>query len=110
VFELLVRERLAAQGSMPAHILHKKAVKKVCAVAQARGYDRVEPLLTDEELGILKRGRNANSTHVPRSCDPSDYRKATGVEALFGYLYLKGDLQRLETLYEQMEDDGTEED
>ena len=42
--------------------------------------------------------------YVPRSCDPSDYRKATGVEALFGYLYLKGDLQRLETLYERMED------
>ena len=99
MFELLVRERLAAQGSMPAHILHKKAVKKVCAVAQARGYDRVEPLLTDEELGILKRGRNANSTHVPRSCDPSDYRKATGVEALFGYLYLTGQTERIEELF-----------
>lgn len=79
MFELLVRERLAAQGSMPAHILHKKAVKKVCAVAQARGYDRVEPLLTDEELGILNGGA-AKLHHVPRSCDPSDYRKATGVE------------------------------
>lgn len=104
VFELLVRERLTAEGSMPAHILHKKAVKKVCAVAQARGYDRIEPLLTEEELGILKRGRNANSTNVPKSCDPADYRKATGVEALFGYLYLKGDLGRLEALYEWMEE------
>lgn len=104
VFELLVRERLTAEGSMPAHILHKKAVKKVCAVAQARGYDRIEPLLTEEEMGILKRGRNANSTNVPKSCDPADYRKATGVEALFGYLYLKGELGRLEALYEWMEE------
>ena len=104
MFELLVRERLTAEGSMPAHILHKKAVKKVGAVAQARGYDRIEPLLTEEELGILKRGRNANSTNVPKSCDPADYRKATGVEALFGYLYLKGDLGRLEALYEWMEE------
>lgn len=109
VFELLVRERLTAQGSMPAHILHKKAVKKVCAIAQAKGYDRIESILTKEEMGIFKRGRNANSTNVPKSCDPADYRKATGIEALFGYLYLKGDIARLEELYERMEEPSDEE-
>ena len=103
VYELMVRERLAADGSMPANVLHHKAVKIVCAGAQAQGYLALESILTEEELCILKRGRNAHSTKVPKNSSPSDYRRATGVEALFGYLYLKGDLERLTVLFNHME-------
>lgn len=103
VFELMVRERLAADGSMPANALHRKAVGKVCAGAQAQGYLYLEEILTEEEAGILKRGRNAHSATVPKNASPADYRRATGLEALFGYLYLKGELGRLTELYNYIE-------
>jgi len=103
VFELLVRERLAAGGSQPANALHKMAIGKVCAEAQASAYTRLEPSLTEEELAVLKRGRNANSTKVPKHASPADYRKATGLEALFGYLYLKGEVARINEIYNLIE-------
>lgn len=99
VYEVLVRERLTAKGSMPANIMHKMAVTKVCASAQATGFDKIFDMLTEEELSILKRGRNANSTKVPKTSNPNEYRKATGLEALFGYLYLKGELNRMNELF-----------
>ena len=99
VFELLVRERLLAKGSMPANKLHGLAVQLVKASAQAKAYPVLEQLLTPEEQDILRRGRNANTSKVPKSCSPDDYRKATALEALFGFLYLKGDIARVEELY-----------
>lgn len=95
-----MRERLLAKGSMPANKLHGLAVKRVKASAQAAAYARLEEALTEQELDILKRGRNANTTKVPKSCTPCDYRKATAIEALFGYLYLSGSLERIQELYD----------
>lgn len=99
VFELLVRRELLAGGTMPAGKLHARATQRVKATAQARAYDALAPLLTDAELDILRRGRNANTTRVPRSCSAEDYRKATALEALFGYLYLEGETARVLELY-----------
>lgn len=100
VFELLVRERLLKNGSMPAGKLHKMAVERVRASAQAKAYPALEAVLEEEELDILRRGRNANTTKAPKSCTPGEYRMATAIEALFGYLYLQGRTERLHTLYE----------
>jgi len=100
VFELLVRERLLSKGSMPANKLHALAVKKVKAAAQAKAYYELEQILSEEEQDILRRGRNANTTKVPKSCTPDEYRKATAIESLFGYLYIDGRIDRVEELYE----------
>ena len=99
VFELMVRRRLLLGGGMPAHKLHRQSVKKVSAVAQALAYDALLPQLTEREQDILRRGRNANTSRVPKSCSPEQYRKATAIEALFGYLYLSGEAMRLEELF-----------
>lgn len=99
VFELLVRERLLENGTLPAHRLHRLTVKKVSAAAQSRAFDALSDVLNDEERDILKRGRNAHTSAVPKSCTPEQYRKATAIESLFGYLYLKGELERIAELY-----------
>jgi len=99
----MVRAKLLEAGSLPAGKLHKLAVARVSAAAQARFYDALEAVLCQQERDILRRGRNANSARAPKSCTYEDYRKATGIEALFGYLYLKGDTKRLEELFAVME-------
>ena len=77
--------------------LHKTATKYVCAGAQAALFHRIEGLLTDEELDIFRRGRNTKS-QVPKNADMQDYRAATGMEALIGYLYLQGETERMTAL------------
>jgi ribonuclease-3 family protein len=104
VYELLVRERLLGSGSMPANKLHALSVRRVCASAQAKAYTGLEEVLTGEEADILRRGRNANTTKVPKSCTPDEYRKATALEALFGYLYLCGRVERITELYGMISD------
>lgn len=99
VYELLVRERLVAGGNLPANKLHQLAVRRVCAGAQSQGYQRLEPLLSEEELAVLKRGRNAHSSKVPKHADVVEYRRATGLECLFGYLYLLGRIDRVRELF-----------
>ena len=84
VFELLVRERLVCEGNRPAGALHKRSVAMVRAVAQAEAMDRLLPLLTETEAAVYRRGRNA---HTSRNRE--EYHKATGLEALFVYLYLQ---------------------
>lgn len=86
-------------GSMPVGKLHKYAVRLVKAGFQSELFGRLEPILEEDELSILKRGRNAHSATVPKNADPSEYRRATGVESLFGYLYLNGKNQRLRELF-----------
>lgn len=103
VYELLVRERLLQGGTQPARKLHYMAVKKVKAAAQAAGYDALLAALTEQETAILKRGRNAHTSTVPKSCTPEEYRKATAIESLFGYLYLKGEIARITELYAIMD-------
>ena len=99
VYELLVRAYLCAQGKATGRGLHRAAVELVKAPAQARLADRILPLLMEEELAVFKRGRNANVNTIPHSASRSDYLKATALECLFGYLYLQGDTERLNTLF-----------
>ena len=100
VYELLARQQLLARGSAPVGRLHSRTVELVSAAAQARAYRLVAPLLSPEEEAIYRRGRNANSTRSPRHTDPAVYRCATGMEALFGWLDLTGQVARLEQLFQ----------
>lgn len=95
VYELEIRRFICAGGSVPSGVLHKKTVHFVCAAYQAKAYDLLEGFLTENEMAVMKRGRNANGASVPKSSSPQEYRKATGIEALFGYLYLKGEEERI---------------
>ena len=97
VYELMVRERLVREANRPAGVLHKRAVELVRAEAQAAAMERLLPLLTEEEAAAYRRGRNA---HTARTGD--DYHKATGLEALFGWLYLGGQRQRASDLVDVM--------
>lgn len=98
VYEILVREYLVREENRPAAKLHEQKIQLVCAAFQAQAIDRLLPLLTEEETAVYKRGRNANNT-VPRHTSAQDYHKATGLEALFGYLHLLGEQARLEELF-----------
>lgn len=100
VYELCVRQRVVAEGNRPSTTMHRKAVKLVNAAAQSDAFERISGALTEEELAVYKRGRNANATSSPKHAALADYRRATGVEALFGYLYLKGETERIGELFD----------
>lgn len=110
VYELYVRTRLMQKGSLQAGKLHKLAIHFVKASAQAQSVGNIMDKLTEEELAVYKRGRNAKSNTVPKNADVSEYRMATGFEALLGYLYLDEQAQRLHELmelaYESVREDG----
>ena len=99
VYGLLVREHLTAAGNMPVNRLHRLAVELVCASAQSDAVELLLPMLSEEEEAVYKRGRNAHSASMPRHADPAQYRRATGLEALFGYLYLMEQEDRLRELF-----------
>ncbi|MBR2453143.1 MAG: ribonuclease III [Clostridia bacterium] len=94
VYELFVRTYLLKDLNMPVQKLHKAAIGMVNAKAQSDLYQKIKDILTEEETSVYKRGRNTNS-HPPKNADLIDYKSATGVEALIGYLYLKGDSDRI---------------
>ncbi len=98
VYELRIRELLVKSGKAKSGELHAAAVERVRASFQAGAAHRIAPLLTEEETDIYKRGRNCNAVHPPRGATATDYRCATGLECLFGYLYLKGDANRIDVL------------
>ena len=99
VYELYVRTRVIREHpNMPAHKLHTHAVKYVKAAAQSASITAMADILTEDETAVFKRGRNAKSPTVPKNADIRDYRRATGFEALVGYLYLSGEYERLEYL------------
>lgn len=100
VYEQLVREKLVLEANMPVGKLHVYAVKRVRANFQSKAFDVITPILTEEETTIMKRGRNATGNTVPKSSNPVEYRRATALECLFGYLYLKGETQRIQELFE----------
>ena len=102
VYDLYVRTMLVSTTTLPAHGLHVRAAKLVCAKAQAEAYRRIESLLTEEESAIFKRGRNAHMGTVPKNAQILDYRHATGLESLIGYLYLSGKDERLGCLMNRM--------
>ena len=99
VYELFVREALVNEANRPANELHTEKVKFVSAAAQAEAFRLIEPKLTEKEAEIFRRGRNAHTTHTPKNMTGADYHTATGFEALFGFLYLSGDLTRLRELF-----------
>ena len=100
VFELMVRTWLCTQGVSTAKRLHGGTVEFVSARAQAAASERILPELCEEELAVFKRGRNTHANSIPRNSSHGEYHTATGIEALFGYLYLKGETQRLGKLFE----------
>lgn len=102
VFELFVREALVTEANRPSSELHTEKVKYVSAAAQADAFRLLEGDLTEKELDIFKRGRNAHTTHTPKNMSNADYHAATGFEALFGYLYLNGELDRLRELFSKI--------
>lgn len=99
VYDLLVREEIICDANRSANDLHALAVKQVKASAQAEAIERIMEKLTEEELSVFKRGRNAKTAHVAKNATTGDYHKATGLEAVFGFLYLSGNLQRIKELY-----------
>lgn len=101
IYELICREKMIERGNMPVNVLHKNTVSLVNASAQAKGLDFILEALSDEETAIYKRGRNAQST-VPKNGNSADYHKATGLEALFGYLYLCGRNERIRELHDKI--------
>ena len=99
VYELFVRTKVIEEHpDMPAYKLHKLTVGYVKAHAQSNSVCAIENILTEDELAAYKRGRNAKSATVPKNADLTEYRRATGFEALIGYLYLKNDRERLEKI------------
>ncbi len=104
VYDLLIRTYVVETGNAPANKLHKSTIKLVSASAQAELYHRIEDMLTEEEIAIFKRGRNAKSFSSAKNASIQDYRIATGLEALIGYLYLKGRTERLMELLKPLND------
>jgi ribonuclease-3 family protein len=100
IYDLVIRTYIVEKGNAPVNKLHKKVVKLVQASAQAKLYHIIEDKLTEEEQAIYRRGRNAKSYTSAKNADIVDYRIATGMEALMGYLYLTGQTERiLELIY-----------
>ena len=99
VFELLARSFLCTAGTEAIGNLHRATVERVCAPAQARRADRMLPLLSEQELTYYKRGRNAHVHQIPKNATREQYAKATGLECLFGALYLAGRVERLNELF-----------
>lgn len=95
VYELVIRTILVKKGNCPVNQLHRKASSLVKAAAQSSMMEIIEPMLTEEEHGVYKRGRNAKSPTMAKNATMADYRRATGFEALMGYLYLKEDFCRI---------------
>ena len=99
VFEILCRGYLCARGGKNVGNLHRDTINMVKASSQAAFVDKLLPMLTEEELAYYRRGKNSHVHAVPKSCTPAEYAKATGLEALFGALYLSGQTDRLNELF-----------
>lgn len=95
IYELVIRTILVEKGNSQVNKLHQRASKLVKASAQSEIIEKLKPYLTEEEMGIFKRGRNAKSFTMAKNASMSDYRRATGFEALMGYLYLTEQWDRM---------------
>lgn len=100
-FEILVRSEILDVRKNP-NKLHRESIRFVRAKSQRELFEKIEENLTEEEIKIFKRGRNAKSHTVPKNADPIDYRIATGLEALFGYLYLLKRYNRIREIFKEM--------
>ena len=99
VFEILVRGLLCAHGKATGKGLHQATIRLVCAESQSQKAQRILPLLTPEELAVFKRGRNAQVHSVPAHASRAQYAEATALEALLGWLYLRGQKTRINELF-----------
>ena len=99
VFELLCRSYLCRRGAQNVGSLHRDTVNLVKATAQAAFADKMLSLLTETELSYYRRGKNAHVHAVPKGASPADYQKATGLEAMFGYLHLSGQDNRANEIF-----------
>lgn len=99
VYEMLVRETLVAKANRPVNDLHRESVKFVSAKAQTAAFEKIKDMLTEDEEAQFKRGRNAKTGHMPKSATGAEYHTATGIEALFGYLYINDRLDRIKELF-----------
>lgn len=95
IYDLVIRTIVVGRGNTAAHRLHEKTVTAVRAPAQSRMYGVLEPHLTEEEASVMRRGRNAKSPSAAKNASITEYRRATGFEALMGWLYLTGRTDRL---------------
>ena len=109
VFELMVRTNLVLKGPSQVDSLHQRTVSYVKAEAQARSADRIVPVLSEEESSVYKRGRNCHSHAAPHHTTEAAYHKATGLECLFGWLYLCGKTERLRELFAIIWEEGKNE-
>ncbi len=99
VYELLVRTYLCAHGKATGKGLHRATVELVRAPAQAAAAEKILPLLTEQEQAVFRRGRNANVHSIPQNASRAQYQQATALEALVGWLYLRGEKSRIEELF-----------
>lgn len=95
VYEVFIRTLLISQGNIPVNVLHKRSINYVKAKAQSDIIHRIMEHLNQDELDVVRRGRNAKSGTIPKNADVTEYKYATGFESLIGYLYLKKDNTRL---------------
>lgn len=105
VFEILVRTWLCDHGKATGRGLHKATIELVCAESQSRRGNAILPLLTEEELAVFRRGRNAQVHSVPGHASRAQYSEATALEALLGWLWLQGQQQRINELFCKMMED-----
>jgi len=102
VFEILVRGWLCAHGKATGKGMHQATIRLVCAQSQAEKAEKILPMLTEEELAVFKRGRNAQVHSVPPHASRAQYGTATALEALLGWLYLQGKKERISELFNTM--------
>ena len=110
IYELVIRTILVEKGNTQVNKLHKRASRLVKASAQSAMIEKLKPYLTEEEMGVFKRGRNAKAATMAKNATMSDYRRATGFDALMGYLYLTEQWERMlelmKTGIREVEQDG----
>ena len=99
VFEILVRASLCARGEKTVDRLHRDTINLVKATSQAKFVDKMLPMLSETELAYYRRGKNSHVHAVPKSATPAEYAKATGLETLFGYLFLSGQKDRANEIF-----------
>ena len=99
VLEALVREALILKGLVKSAHLNKEALNYVTAVNQNKAFLKIEPVLTEDEASIFKRGKNCAHLNIPKSASALEYKNATGFEAIFGYLHLTKDSERIRELF-----------
>ncbi len=102
VYDIFIREKLVCEKNMPVKKLHSLAVENVKAKAQSEAAKRILPMLTDDESDVFMRCRNAHAGHIPKNASVEDYHYATALEGVFGYVYLKGEIDRLRELFDMI--------